>query len=387
MNWEQKSPVIKRPGTTTQDSVTKRGQSYDTEFISTVLYDHIEELLDYFKVEYAQVGNKLVMACPVHNGDNPNGFSILLQGIGNWQCYTHQCHEQHGSPRGASLIKLTQCLLSGDKKYSFVETLRWLKSFLKLSDEQLVEANVNFVQRDYVNLTRFLSDKETKVNNFIPKSLAVQNLDIPSAYFLKRGFEEDTLKFFCAGDCTNPNKEMYNRAIVPFFDESGKYMVGCSGRSIFEKCDKCGTHHNPDHRCPIDKHEIAKCSKWKHMSGFNAEGYYYGLWNSYKHITKTKTAIILESPGNLWRMYEAGINNTVAALGTKFTEGQRVILESMGVMNLIIASDNDEAGRHMAKGIVDNYSRFFNISVVETPYADIAETPISVIQDLFRGVI
>lgn len=363
-------------------------QGYNVDFVASILYDNIEDVLDYFKLEYTKCGNKLMMACPVHSGDNPNGFSVLLQGIGNWQCYTHQCHEKHGSPRGASLIKLVQCLLSNSgKQYNFVETLRWLKSFFNLSNEQLVEANLNYVQRDYINLTRFLSDKENKINEFIPKSLAIQNLTIPSKYFLSRGFEKDTLEFFCIGDCTNPTKPMFNRAIVPFFDDSGKYMIGCSGRSIFEKCNKCNTHHDPKHRCPIDKREMANCTKWKHATGFNAENYYYGLWNSRKNIERTKTAIIVESPGNLWRMYEAGINNTVAALGTKFTEGQRIILESLGVMNLIIASDNDAAGHKMAKSIQDNYSRFFNITIVETPYADIADTPINVIQDLFRGLI
>lgn len=379
MNWELKNPVINKKNQTSS--------SYDTDYIASVLYDNIEDVLEHFNIEYTKAGNKLVMPCPVHGGDNPNGFSILLQGVGNWRCYTHQCHEQHGSPRGASLIKLVQCLLSDNKQVSFGETLRWLKSYLKLSDEHLVEASIDSMQRSFINLTKFLSNKETKDNHFIPKDIAIQNLKIPSEYYLKRGFEKTTLEYFCVGDCHNPSKQMYNRAIVPFFDESGKYMVGCSGRSLFDKCIKCSTYHNPQHRCPIDKKEMVNCSKWKHMSGFNAENYYYGLWNSYKYITTTKTAIIVESPGNLWKLYEAGINNTVAALGTKFTEGQRLILEALGVMNIIVAPDNDEAGHKMAKNIVDNYNRFFNILVVDTPHEDFGETPITVIQDLFRGLI
>lgn len=364
---------------------TQTDSKYNLDYISEVLYENITDVLDHFHIDYTEYRTKITMCCPVHQGDNPNGFSILKSGIGNWQCYTHQCHTKYGSSRGASLIKLVQCLLSTDKEFSFYDTIKWIKAFLHLSNDSISEPV--YGNRDFLKVARAFETGEEFNTVLLKKETAFQNLAIPSQYFINRGFESETLKFFSVGDCNNSKKQFYQRAVVPLFDDTGDFIIGCTGRSIFERCPKCALWHNNDLRCPMDKFETNRCVKWKHSDKFRAESYYYNVCHAQKFIKKTHTAVIVESPGNTWRLWESGIRNVLAGLGTKFTEKQREILEKLEVYNIILAIDNDDAGRNMAKMVDQDYGRFFNISVIETPYEDFGVTPVNVVQDLFRGII
>lgn len=372
----------------TQQDLTLKKQkiNYNTSAINDSIIDNIDYILKHFRVDYHKYGNKITTSCPIHGGDNTAAFSILTEGSGNWMCYTHLCHEKYGSPTGASLIKLIQALLNkGSKQYNFTDTIKWIKDFNKLSNESIIDTQLNILQRDFIALTKHISNKEVKANEFIPKSLIADRLDIPSKYFMSRGFEKATLEHFSVGDCNDPTKPMFERAVAPFFDDSGKYIVGCSGRSIFEKCNNCSLHHNPNYRCPNTKAEKLKYSKWKHSGGFNAESYFYNLHNVKNYIGKT--VILTESPGNVWKMFEAGITNVLATLGTRFTDGQRSVLECLGIMNVILAKDTGKPGDKMAESVKSQCYRVFNFQVVETPYDDMGETPIELIQELFRSYV
>ena len=64
-----------------------------------------------------------------------------------------------------------------------------------------------------------------------------------------------------------------------------------------------------------------------------------------KYIAESNIAIIVESPGNVWRLEEAGFHNSVCTFGAHLTDGQRFILDSSGALALIVLTDPDEAGR------------------------------------------
>jgi hypothetical protein len=372
--------------TTQQDlKSTNKKIQYNTSAINDSILNNIDSILKHFNVDYYKYGNKITTSCPIHGGDNTSAFSILLEGSGNWMCYTHQCHEQYGGPNGATLIKLIEALLNkSGKKYNFHDTIKWITNFNNLSNSDVVDSQLNLLQREFIHLTKHLSNKETATNDFVPKELVSKKLDIPSQYFIKRGFDPATLHHFMVGECLDSTKPMFQRAVAPFFDDSGKYIVGCSGRSIFDKCSSCSLYHNPNNRCPITKQEKMLYSKWKHSGGFNAESYLYNLHNVKNYLGKT--VIITESPGNVWKMFEAGITNTLATLGTSFRDGQKGVLECLGVMNIILAKDNGKAGDIMAESMKKQCYRIFNFHVVETPYDDMGETPIELIQELFRGI-
>ena len=65
----------------------------------------------------------------------------------------------------------------------------------------------------------------------------VSSLEIPSKYYIDRGFLSETLVAFDVGECYNPNRQMYNRAVAPIYDEDCSY-IGCVGRSLDENNKK-----------------------------------------------------------------------------------------------------------------------------------------------------
>ena len=64
-------------------------------------------------------------------------------------------------------------------------------------------------------------------------------------------------------------------------------------------------------------------SKWRHNKDFKTQEHLYNMWFAKEFIQSTRTAIIVESPGNVWRLEEAGIHNSVAIFGTNLSIKQK----------------------------------------------------------------
>jgi len=88
---------------------------------------------------------------------------------------------------------------------------------------------------------------------------------------------------------------------------------------------------------------------------------------------KRALAILVESPGNVWRLAEAGIRNVVAIFGTAFNNDQKNLLDESGALSLICLMDNDEAGKKAAKKIEEQCSRLYRIYFPSFDASDIAE--------------
>ena len=126
------------------------------------------------------------------------------------------------------------------------------------------------------------------------------------------------------------------------------------------KCDKCSAYHNPTHNCP-QKEKSWLYSKWKHSSDFKTQNYLYNMWYAKKYIKKTATVIIVESPGNVWKLEQAGIHNSVAVFGTNLADRQKMIIDISGAMNIITVMDSDDPGQAGAKKIYDKCNRTYNV--------------------------
>ena len=77
----------------------------------------------------------------------------------------------------------------------------------------------------------------------------------------------------------------------------------------------------------------------------------YGLSFSRRRIAKEKKAIIVEGQIDALRLIEEGFNLTVAGQGTAFTEDQVKRLLDLGVTEVHLALDGDEAGEQAASKI------------------------------------
>tara|TARA_Y100001938_G_C8035234_1_gene402978 strand:- start:880 stop:1287 length:408 start_codon:yes stop_codon:yes gene_type:complete len=110
-----------------------------------------------------------------------------------------------------------------------------------------------------------------------------------------------------------------------------------------------------------------------HSKGFQKQKWLYNYWRAKDEILKTGVAIIVESPGNVWRLAEAGIHNAVAIFGTALNVDQRHLLDESGALSLICLMDNDDAGQKAAKKIEEQCSRLYRLFFPSFEGNDVAD--------------
>ena len=371
--------------------MTKKSHSTDQnklKVLCDLMCDNIFDLLDYFDIDYKENGKMISMACPIHDGDNQSAVNIYHEGDtyrGNWKCRTHNCEECFkgsiiGFVRGVLSNRKKNWVKNGDDVVSFKEALDFCTKFVNkdLDDITICEATKN--KKNFTNvINNISSDKQNNIPTISRDSIR-SLLEIPSQYYINRGYSSDILNKYDVGLCNRPNKEMSGRVVVPIYDSNYKSMIGCSGRSIYNKCDKCGGFHNPADDCPSPEN-LWKYSKWKHNSGFKAQDHLYNFWFAKEHIAKSSYAILLESPGNVWKLEENGIHNSVAIFGTNLSAKQKLLLDSSGAMSLVIIMDNDEAGHKAAQNIIDKCNRTYNTYSLKVEKNDIGEMSTEEIQN------
>lgn len=361
----------------------KKSTSIDQNKIKIIcdqLCDRIEDLLSVLDLEY-KINHKFIsMSCPIHGGDNIGALNLYHIGDsyrGNWKCRTHHCEEIFK----ASIIGFIRGVIShrkygwnkhGDNACSFEEAVDYATSFLNISLKDIKISNLNKDKTLFINSSKVLCNTQKTQHNLIDRSIVRKSLNIPSKYFISRGFSAEILDKYDVGDCDNKLKEMYERAVVPIYDQEYLGMIGCTGRSWFEKCSTCKAFHNPKSECPNDEYAW-KQSKWKHNSGFKTQESLYNFWFAKEYIKESGQVILVESPGNVWKLEENGIHNSVALFGSNLTDRQKTILDTSGAMSLIIIMDSDEAGDKARKQIYDKCHRVYNIHNIKVYKNDIAE--------------
>lgn len=371
---------------------SKKYLSYDQhqlKHLSDVLCDDIENLFSHLGItSYKMLDKMTIMSCPIHGGDNDSAFNLYHQGDsyrGNWKCRTHQCEETFKS----SIIGFIRGCLShekgwskpGDPIVSFAEALAFAIDFSKSDLSNMQVSKKAKEKSNFINTIKNIQPNSRLANiSTVPRTAVVKALSIPSLYFLNRGFSKEILCRYDVGDCLATDKEMHNRAVVPVYDDSGQHMVGCTGRTVFNKCDQCGGYHDCESACPKEN-EVWKYSKWRHNKNFKTQEYLYNYWFAKEHIASSRTAILVESPGNVWRLEEAGIHNSVAIFGASLSHKQKMLLDISGAMNIITIMDNDQAGIAAAKNIEEKCCRIYNIKHIKLIANDIAEMPIKDIQE------
>tara|TARA_R110000824_G_scaffold128568_4_gene289524 strand:- start:35919 stop:37073 length:1155 start_codon:yes stop_codon:yes gene_type:complete len=358
---------------------TSRSNKYDYGKVNSlckIAIQHLDQLYEYFGIKSSYRNEILVKSvCPIHGGDNDTALNMYYNGDYkiHYKCRTHQCEELFGN----GFIGFIKGCLSkfrynwekeGDREASFNEALQFLLKFLKQDLDKLEPENVNLEKLKFGGLVNVLSSNKAKGSQ-ITRKMYRDRVDVPCQYYLDRGFSREVLEEYDVGYCDNPEKPMYERAVVPIYDNSHQFIVGCTGRSIFPKCKSCGSFHNTIRKC----HHFPK---WFHSKGFQKEKWLYNYWKAKDYISKTGVAILVESPGNAWRLSESGIHNVVAIFGTSFNNDQKNLLDESGALSLICLMDNDEAGKKAAKKIEEQCSRLYRIYFPSFDSNDIADLSI-----------
>lgn len=359
------------------------------------LCDNIQSLMEHLDLDYDSRPKMISMCCPIHDGDNRSALNIYHEGNsyrGNWKCRTHGCEEIFkgsiiGFVRGVISRRKYSWGKNGDDMCSFSEALDYCLSFLKKDIKQIKISKADKDKRLFTSVVGHITnDSPIQEKSFIGRDKVRQSLSVPAQYFIDRGFSSEILDKYDVGLCDKPDKEMYNRAVAPIYDIDYRYLVGCSGRSIFEKCSNCSSYHSPNDQCPSEADKW-KYSKWKHSKNFKSQNHLYNFWLAKEYILKEKTVIIVESPGNVWKLEENNIHNSVAIFGSSLSDRQKIILDSSGAMNIVILTDNDEAGLKAAAQIKNKCQNTYRIFTPKILKPDIAEMTPNEIDEQIRQPI
>jgi DNA primase len=352
--------------------------------LTKIVIENIESIYDHFQVSY-YCGKKLLSSkCFIHGGDNKSALNLYHSGNYriHYKCRTHCCEEHFGTSllsmiRGALSHLRYNWTIAGDKEVSFTETINFLTEFLGIDFDNLENSKVSINSNGY-NFCNALAEfnYEYPVGT-ITKEFYRNRVDIPAQYFIDRGFSKEILDKYDVGTCLQKHKPMSNRAIVPIYDINNDKIVGFSGRSLFPCCKKCESYHNPEYDCFYSP-------KWRHSAGFEKEKSLYNFGKAQRYIQKTNIAIIVESPGNVWRLESAGIHNSVAIFGTVLNIPQQNLLDKSGAMKLILIMDPDEAGKKAALQIQKQCFRLYSVEIVDLINEDLGEMSVDEVNRLVR---
>jgi DNA primase len=174
----------------------------------------------------------------------------------------------------------------------------------KISDETIQALKIGYALNSWDALISAFQRKNISAKDLEKAGLAIYNQNKNSYYDRFRG-----------------------RVIFPIFTESGK-VVAFGGRSLFDADPKY--LNSPD--TPI-------YTKGKLL---------YGLNFCKESIRQEQEIILVEGYTDFVALYQAGITNIAAPLGTSLTPDQIYLAKKKGAWNVIVSFDGDTAGNKAA---------------------------------------
>jgi len=205
------------------------------------------------------------------------------------------------------LFKITNKALSFYKKNLFntnegKKALDYLKK-RGVSEETIHQLKIGYSLNSWDSILKYFEQVKTDMKDLEKVGLVMRRKDRQGFYDRFRG-----------------------RIIFPIFDVSGK-AVAFGGRTLFK--DNPKYLNSPD--TPI----------------YTKGQVLYGLNFSKESVRNNKQMILVEGYTDFLSLYQRGITNTAASLGTSLTENQ-ASLASRFTKNIAVAYDSDDAGRKAA---------------------------------------
>lgn len=341
-----------------------------TDLVST----DIDRLFAELGIEARRRGKRYVGPCPVHNSDNPTSFHFYPEGSrvrGIWRCLTRDCHLQHKE----TLIGLVRAVLStqSGRNVSFWDAVHWVCRFAGVSYNDITVDISGHERRAFIGAMELLAPQMEEPRS-TPIADIASRLTIPSPYFLSRGYSQEVLKRYLVGEPReeNPRSPFHRRAVVPVFSEDGRGIIGYTGRSLFAQCKDCHRWHGGT--CPSQEYRHGpRYAKWRHSDNLPVRETLYNLHSARHEIRRTGKVVLVEGPGDVWRLEEAGLHNAVAVFGKTLEDPQQVLLEKLGVTTVVLMLDADEAGRAGNKEIIEILRTVFHLRIVSPPRKDVGE--------------
>jgi 5S rRNA maturation endonuclease (ribonuclease M5) len=343
------------------------------QILSELVCQNIEKLFSELKIKTFRQGNMYVGACPIHAGsNNPLALNLYPSGDrvkGYWRCNTHHCQNVFFP----TILGFTRGVLSHhNKNWEDISDPNHKSKMVGF--REVIDFCCNIVGQKYENIKideaaveKLNFVRECQQNNYCPvpekrvsRDLIRNTLQLPAKFFLDQGFSAEILDKYDVGLYLNAKSTCVGRVVAPIYDDQYQFVVGCTARAVNEYQLKRG--------------------KWISPPGFEIHKYLYNYWFSRYNIQKSRVAVIVEGPKDVWRLEESGIHNSVAVLGSELSAAQQNYFERCGVMSLVVLTDNDKAGRNCLQQIQEKYRRYYNIYDLKYDGEDIGSLSIGYIR-------
>jgi 5S rRNA maturation endonuclease (ribonuclease M5) len=300
--------------------------------IAERLGERLDEIFDALDIFLSYDRGRYTGCCPIHGGNNQSAFVVHDDHDelpGKWRCYTQKCHNHFPN---MSAIGLIRGVLSsqkhgweaeGDTKVSHKEAVDFALKFLGMDINGIAKSSLRDDDLQFMDTVRILTKRAiTEAKPLCTRERFRSHVRIPSSYYLARGYSPEILDTYDVGFCDDPGSSLYGRVAVPVYDMNHKMVLGCVGRT-------------PD----PDKSK----ARWICSRDFTDKLHLYNYWRSRPHIEKSKCVVIVEGAGDVWRLEEAGVRNSVALFGSGVSGQQRQMFNSI-MGTFIVLTDNDDAG-------------------------------------------
>ncbi|MGI6203954.1 MAG: DNA primase [Anaerovoracaceae bacterium] len=291
-------------------------------------------------VQLKKAGSNFKGLCPFHREKTPS--FVVSESRQTFHCF--------GCDKGGDV-------------FTFIEeyyNVGFREALERLADE----CGVTIDRYDSGNAARY--DEYYDINRQAAKFfyMAFQKPGNPGREYMKsRGIDDETLKTFGIGYADDSGTGLYqymkhigideskmlevglisqsrgrifdrfrNRVMFPIFNTRGK-IVGFGGRDITGESQ-------------------AKYINSSESDVFKKRHNLYGLNNARQDIGRGKRAIVVEGYMDVIGLYQCGVRNVCASLGTALTDEQARLLRRY-TNNVVLCYDSDEAGRRAALRGID----------------------------------
>lgn len=285
--------------------------------------DYLKELKKYEWVRPKWTETKLICCSPFRSEKHPS-FAVNLEN-GTWIDSGGEGDHYKGN-----FISLLSYLRN--------ETYRESEEYVLETYDQLHYKDADELELDFEG---WVQPKQTyeKLDKGILKNFAYR-----CGYLERRGIAEIYQRAVKIG--YDPKHKAIS---IPWFDKDGE-LVAIKFRSVRDK------------------------RFWYYSGGQPVRNHLWGMW--IVHLKHSKRVFVVESEIDALTLWAHKIP-AVAVGGSSMTEEQRKLILESGVETIVLATDNDRAGRRLAESIRDKLNGFVNIEKMWFPakYKDVNDLP------------
>lgn len=293
------------------------------------------KLLEYYDFRHINNRHEIIRGCcKLHDGDESSAFAYNTT-TNEWFCHTSDC----GGGDAYEIVKRLEDCSYPQAVLKMAEIFNVDISNLKLTT---IKTSNQKEKDEWLDLMKKLSDKST------PKPFVFPDLEIKNISKF-RNYTKETLDYYGTmftetypiTKSDGSSYELKNRIIIPITFKG--QLVGNALRR---------TKSND-------------IQKWSNQ-GFDSGEILYNYDDCLKYLIETgiDEVICVEGIFDVWSHYQQGIYNVVATFGAHITDTQIELLQGM-CTTLILAYDNDEAGRENTRKVIKALKCKFDLYVMQ----------------------